>query len=195
VAKSSRKRKRGRAGKLRIGDSWNAITIIASSQSNPLKAVAEFVENSIDAKAKKIFITRGKKQGAFYLKIDDDGEGIPKDDDGLPKEEYDWFDIHGGRGRKKPSEKLEPAASDEFREYGEQEDILPGVNEPSQGTDHDEGEAQKAFFEFAGPLFSVMIVPKTSVVSIDKTKKFRSHREYRKTGTNREIGNIAYLKS
>ena len=86
--KSSRKGKHDKTGKLRIGDNWNAITIIASSQSNPLKAVAEFVENSIDAKAKNISITRGKKQGAFYLKIDDDGEGIPKDDNGLPDFHY-----------------------------------------------------------------------------------------------------------
>jgi hypothetical protein len=35
--------------KLKIGDDWNAITIIALSQSNPLKAIAELVENSIDA--------------------------------------------------------------------------------------------------------------------------------------------------
>ena len=28
-------------GKLKIGDDWNAITIIALSQSNPLKAIAE----------------------------------------------------------------------------------------------------------------------------------------------------------
>ena len=34
-------------GKLRIGDDWNAIRIIALSQSNPLKAIAELVENSI----------------------------------------------------------------------------------------------------------------------------------------------------
>ena len=40
-------------GKLRIGNDWNAITIIALSQSNPLKAVAELVENSIDARATK----------------------------------------------------------------------------------------------------------------------------------------------
>lgn len=49
----SRQKKRGRnAGKLRIGDNRNAITIIARSQTNPLKAVAEFVENSIDAGAR-----------------------------------------------------------------------------------------------------------------------------------------------
>ena len=45
------------SGNLRIGDHWNAITIIALSQSNPLKAVAELVENSIDARAKTIVIT------------------------------------------------------------------------------------------------------------------------------------------
>jgi hypothetical protein len=51
VAKSDRPRS---SGNLRIGDHWNAITIISLSQSNPLKAVAELVENSIDARAKTI---------------------------------------------------------------------------------------------------------------------------------------------
>ena len=37
----------GQRGKLRIGNDWNAITIIALSQSNPLKAIAELVENII----------------------------------------------------------------------------------------------------------------------------------------------------
>ncbi len=82
---SSRRKKRGRSdGKLRIGDNWNAITIIARSQTNPLKAVAEFVENSIDARAKHVVITRGKKTGEFYLKVSDDGEGIPRDEQGIP---------------------------------------------------------------------------------------------------------------
>ena len=51
-----------RAGKLRIANHWNAISIIANSQTNPLKAVAEFVENSIDAQAKQVIIIRGKKK-------------------------------------------------------------------------------------------------------------------------------------
>lgn len=81
----AKKKKRGvRSGKLRIADHWNAISIIASSQANPLKAVAEFVENSIDARAKQIVIVRGKKKGAFYLKISDDGEGIQRDEQGIP---------------------------------------------------------------------------------------------------------------
>jgi len=86
MSKSLRKKKRKdvRTGKLRIADHWNAISIIAKSQTNPLKAVAEFVENSIDASAKQIVVIRGKKKGDFYLKISDDGEGIPRNDLGLP---------------------------------------------------------------------------------------------------------------
>jgi DNA gyrase/topoisomerase IV subunit B len=71
-------------GKLKIGDDWNAIRIIALSQSNPLKAIAEFVENSIDAHANSITITRGREHGAHYLSIKDDGNGVPRDADGLP---------------------------------------------------------------------------------------------------------------
>lgn len=73
-----------RAGKLRIGDDWNAISIIAQSQSNPLKAVAEFVENSIDAGAQRVVITRGKERGQDFLTIADDGAGVMKDQAGLP---------------------------------------------------------------------------------------------------------------
>ena len=77
-----------RSGRLRIGDDWNAITIIALSQSNPLKAVAEFVENSIDAGARHVTITRGRAGGEAYLTVADDGEGILKDDQGIPDFRY-----------------------------------------------------------------------------------------------------------
>jgi histidine kinase/DNA gyrase B/HSP90-like ATPase len=76
------------SGKLRIGDDWNAIRIIALSQSNPLKAIAEFVENSIDAHAKTITITRGKEHNSHYLAIRDDGDGVPRDADGIPDFKY-----------------------------------------------------------------------------------------------------------
>ncbi len=75
-------------GKLRIGNDWNAITIIALSQSNPLKAVAELVENSIDARARSISITRGRSEGNYYLEIRDDGQGLPRADDGRPDFRY-----------------------------------------------------------------------------------------------------------
>jgi len=73
---------------LRIGDDWNAIRIIALSQSNPLKAIAEFVENSIDAHAKTVAITRGREHGEHYLTVKDDGDGVPRDPRGLPDFKY-----------------------------------------------------------------------------------------------------------
>ena len=82
------KSKESEKGKLRIGDDWNAIRIIALSQSNPLKAIAEFVENSIDAGAKVITITRGREQGEHYLTVKDDGDGVPRDLNGLPDFKY-----------------------------------------------------------------------------------------------------------
>lgn len=75
-------------GRLKIGDDWNAIRIIALSQGNPLKAIAEFVENSIDAHAKSVIITRGREHGAHYLVIKDDGDGVPRDAEGLPDFKY-----------------------------------------------------------------------------------------------------------
>lgn len=75
-------------GKLRIGDDWNAIRIIALSQSNPLKAIAEFVENSIDAHAKTIVITRGREHGQQLLAVRDDGDGVPRTPEGLPDFKY-----------------------------------------------------------------------------------------------------------
>jgi hypothetical protein len=89
VAKtSSAKSKKSESGKLRIGDDWNAIRIIALSQSNPLKAIAELIENSIDAHAKTIVITRGREQGKHFLTVRDDGDGIPRDPNGLPDFKY-----------------------------------------------------------------------------------------------------------
>src|SRR5215469_2746656 len=82
------KSKASERGKLRIGDDWNAIRIIALSQSNPLKAIAELVENSIDAHAKTVVITRGREHGGHYLKVKDDGDGVPLDPGGLPDFKY-----------------------------------------------------------------------------------------------------------
>ena len=75
-------------GKLRIGNDWNAITIIALSQSNPLKAIAELVENSIDARATSVTIIRGRSDGRHYLEVRDNGQGIPRDASGQPDFRY-----------------------------------------------------------------------------------------------------------
>ncbi len=88
LKKKANRQKGENTGKLRIGDNWNAIRIIALSQSNPLKAVAEFVENSIDAKARIITLVRGKEKGVHFLRIKDDGEGIRKNPEGVPDFEF-----------------------------------------------------------------------------------------------------------
>ncbi len=88
VKDQSKKQKPKESGKLRIGDDWNAIRIIALSQSNPLKAVAEFVENSIDAGAKQITLIRGKEKGMHFLRIKDDGTGIRRNELGVPDFNY-----------------------------------------------------------------------------------------------------------
>ena len=75
-------------GRLKIGDDWNAIRIIALSQGNPLKAIAELVENSIDAHAQTITITRGREHAEHYLSIRDDGDGVPRDEEGRPNFKY-----------------------------------------------------------------------------------------------------------
>ena len=85
---AARKGKPADHGKLKIGDDWNAIRIIALSQSNPLKAIAEFVENGIDAQARTISITRGREHGEHYLSIKDDGDGVPRDEQGRPDFKY-----------------------------------------------------------------------------------------------------------
>ena len=91
---ASRSRRRGQdgRGRLRIGDQWNAITIIALSQNSPLKAIAEFVENSIDARARNITIIRGREQGEPFLRVVDDGEGIRLNDAGVP--DFDYVATH-----------------------------------------------------------------------------------------------------
>jgi hypothetical protein len=71
-------------GTLQIGDQWNAITIIAHSQTHPLKAICELTENAIDAGARQVRIARRRSKGQLYLEIEDDGRGVAPDESGLP---------------------------------------------------------------------------------------------------------------
>jgi Histidine kinase-, DNA gyrase B-, and HSP90-like ATPase len=108
------KSKQNDRGKLKIGDDWNAIRIIALSQSNPLKAIAEFVENSIDAGAKVVSITRGREHGAHYLAIKDDGNGVPRDAAGLPDFKYVATHICDSIKRRLKSDGLRKGPQGEF---------------------------------------------------------------------------------
>ena len=71
-------------GTLQIGDQWNAINIIAHSQTHPLKAICELTENAIDAGATQLRILRRRQRGEVYLEVVDDGRGVAPDEAGVP---------------------------------------------------------------------------------------------------------------
>ncbi len=71
-------------GTLSIGDQWNAITIIAHSQTHPLKAICELTENAIDAGARSVRIVRRRRRGEIFLELEDDGRGVALDAAGNP---------------------------------------------------------------------------------------------------------------
>lgn len=77
---------------LKIGDEQNAILILQQTQTDPQKAVAELVENSIDAGAKHITITRSRKGGQVCLVVADDGEGVKAAPNGDP--DFDYLTSH-----------------------------------------------------------------------------------------------------
>lgn len=69
---------------LAIGDDRSAILIIQQSQPDPQKALAELIENGIDARASQIRITRRKREGAVEIVVEDNGEGVKAGPDGCP---------------------------------------------------------------------------------------------------------------
>jgi hypothetical protein len=82
----------------------------------------------------------------------------------LPPEEYDWFDVQaradGGGGSSRPTA-VDRASQDEIAGLG--------VGEPS--FNH---EAQRQFFDFAGPLFSVVVSPAASTVPVNERRRFQA---------------------
>src|ERR1700752_1788524 len=84
----------------------------------------------------------------------------------LPREEYDWFEIQarspqtGGTGA--VDQGVEPSGSG-------MEGNETGVREPSESE-----SAQRQFFDFAGPLHSVLISPSTNTVAVNTTRRFRA---------------------
>ena len=63
-------------GKLRAADPFELIRWLARSQPDPRKALAELVQNSIDAGARRIQISRRREKGIAVLQVLDDGEGV-----------------------------------------------------------------------------------------------------------------------
>lgn len=61
---------------LEPADPFELIRWLARSQPDPRKAMAELVQNSIDASATHIHIRRARSGGAVLIRIRDDGEGV-----------------------------------------------------------------------------------------------------------------------
>jgi hypothetical protein len=82
----------------------------------------------------------------------------------LPAEEYDWFDIHARAFRRMPdsSEGIDQRPAPKALE-----EAFPGATEPGE-------DKRRAFFEFAGPLFSVAVSPVSSIVQVGATKELRA---------------------
>jgi hypothetical protein len=73
-----------RTVRLRPHDAFDLIRLLARSQSDPRKAVAELVQNSLDAGAKHIELSWLNDKGLRSLRIWDDGQGVFPE---LPREE------------------------------------------------------------------------------------------------------------
>ena len=85
----------------------------------------------------------------------------------LPPEEYDWFEIQA-RARSESGPGASGADNGTFTAAEAQSAEL-GVAEPELHP----GE-QRQFFEYAGPLFSVVISPASSTTPLNERRKFRA---------------------
>jgi hypothetical protein len=95
----------------------------------------------------------------------------------LPAEEYDWFDLRRGEGKRR----LPPAAGESY-DAGDAGDAggngtTAGAGAPMAAEEPVEAatadDAQRQFFEFAGPLFSAVISPTSSVVEVGGKRSLR----------------------
>ncbi len=95
-------------GKLRVHDPFELIRWLALSQTDPRKALAELVQNSLDAGAGSIRVTRVRIKKVPCLRVWDDGEGVIPEMD--RPEALKYLATHIGHSRKRqltPRERLE----------------------------------------------------------------------------------------
>lgn len=95
-------------GRVRVHDPFELIRWLALSQPDPRKALAELVQNSLDAGARQIRITRVREKGHACLKILDDGEGVIPEMDRPAALKY--IATHIGHSRKRslsPQQRLQ----------------------------------------------------------------------------------------
>ncbi|MBZ0113151.1 MAG: ATP-binding protein [Thermoanaerobaculia bacterium] len=110
-SKGSRRRSKGTSpvvkGRVKVHDPFELIRWLALSQPDPRKALAELVQNSLDAGAQRIRVTRIRERGIPCLKILDDGEGVLPELDRLEALRYIATNIgHSRKRRLSPEERL-----------------------------------------------------------------------------------------
>jgi hypothetical protein len=88
-----------RRGRVRAHDPFELIRWLALSQPDPLKALAELVQNCLDANATQIRVMRVKERGVVCLRIHDNGGGV------IPEMErqdaLEYIATHIGHSRKR----------------------------------------------------------------------------------------------
>jgi hypothetical protein len=84
---------------VRAHDPFELIRWLALSQPDPRKALAELVQNSLDAGARRIRVTRVRERGVPCLKIHDDGEGVIPEME--RREALTYIATHIGHSRKR----------------------------------------------------------------------------------------------
>jgi hypothetical protein len=108
--------RRNNTVRLRPADPFDLIRWLARSQSDPRKAVAELVQNSLDAQAAQIRIARRRHRGLTLLSIHDDGEGVIPE---LSREEaLRYLATHVGHSRKRSLTPQERARQVIAGQYG-----------------------------------------------------------------------------
>ena len=84
----------------------------------------------------------------------------------LPREEYDWFDVQALSGQQAGAAR--PNGSDVTSQaQGDGEPL--GVAEPTSSE-----PPQRQFFDYAGPLFSVIVSPAARTVPVREVRRFRA---------------------
>jgi hypothetical protein len=84
----------------------------------------------------------------------------------LPREEYDWFDV---QGRARQDGGAGNAAAGGLPAGTDWREELPGVAEPGPSE-----SPQRQFFDYAGPLFGVVVSPAASTTPLNESRKFRA---------------------
>ncbi|MBM4060702.1 MAG: hypothetical protein FJ265_06370 [Planctomycetes bacterium] len=73
--RSPRARPAVQTGKVKPADPFELIRWLAHCQTDPRKAIAELVQNSLDAGAQNVRIERRRERGAGVIAVVDDGAG------------------------------------------------------------------------------------------------------------------------